>query len=74
MRFIGWYVGKLQIAARRDEVVGAAFQQVGSLLAAPPSLLRPSIALRVLWGNLRLARNEQRDTIRLDALSPSSQP
>lgn len=72
-RAIGWYMGKLQIAARHDEAVAFAFQQVGSLLAAPPSLLRPNIALRVLWGNLRLARRQRGETVRRDTLSSSSQ-
>jgi hypothetical protein len=73
MRFISWYMGKLQIAARRDEALAFAFQQVGSLIAAPPSLLRPTIAMRVLWGNLRLARRAQSTTVRRDVLAPSSQ-
>lgn len=73
-RFIDWYVGKLQIAARHDDAVATAFLRVGSLLAAPPSLLRPDIALRVLWRNLRLPRESQADPVRPEALSPSSQP
>lgn len=53
-RLLNWYLGKLQVAARRDETVAYAFLRAANLLAAPPSLLRPDIALRVLWGNLRV--------------------
>lgn len=52
-RFINWYVEKLHHAARRDPVVSVAFLKVINLVAPPPSILRPDIALRVLWGNLR---------------------
>lgn len=50
-RFLNWYLPKVQIAARRDPVVAFAFMKVGNLMAAPPSLLHPAIALRVWWGN-----------------------
>ncbi len=30
-----------------------AFLTVGNLLAPPPSVMHPRVALRVLWGNLR---------------------
>ncbi len=53
VRFINWYMDKLLIAARRDRVVARAFLDVSGLLAAPPSVLRPLIALRVLWAHLR---------------------
>jgi 2-polyprenyl-6-methoxyphenol hydroxylase-like FAD-dependent oxidoreductase len=51
-RFINWYLGRLQVAARHDSRLALAFMRVGSLYDAPPSLLRPGTALRVLWGNL----------------------
>jgi 2-polyprenyl-6-methoxyphenol hydroxylase-like FAD-dependent oxidoreductase len=54
-RFLNWYVGKLQIAARTDPQAALAFMLVASLIAAPPSLLHPRIALRVLRANLRAA-------------------
>lgn len=46
------YLGKLHVAARRDPVVARAFNEVAGLLAPPPSLMRPAIALRVLQSNL----------------------
>lgn len=52
INFINWYVAKLHIAARRDPAVVLAFQKVANLMAPPPSILAPNIALRVLWGNL----------------------
>jgi 2-polyprenyl-6-methoxyphenol hydroxylase-like FAD-dependent oxidoreductase len=52
-RFVNWYLGKLQVAARRDARLTRAFHEVANLLAPPPSLLRPAVALRVLQGNLR---------------------
>lgn len=53
LRFINWYLGRLRIAARHDPAVANAYGQVINLMQPPPSLLRPPIAARVLWGNLR---------------------
>jgi len=39
--------------AGHDEVPAMAFHRVANLLAAPPSLMHPRVAARVLWGNLR---------------------
>lgn len=50
--FINWYVAKLHIAARHDPQVVLAFQKVANLMAPPPSIMAPRVALRVLWGNL----------------------
>ncbi|HEU4743007.1 MAG TPA: FAD-dependent oxidoreductase [Meiothermus sp.] len=52
VNFINWYVAKLHVAARQDPAVVLAFQKVANLMAPPPTLLAPQIALRVLWGNL----------------------
>lgn len=52
MRAINWYLSKLHVAARRDPVVARSFSEVAGLLAPPPSLMRPTIAVRVLRGNL----------------------
>ena len=71
-QFLNWYMGKLQIAARHDAAVAFAFRQVGNLLAAPPSLLHPRITLRVLWGNIRVARHVQRGTVRQETVSQPS--
>lgn len=53
VKFINWYIGKLHLAAGSDAVLGNAFLKVANLQAAPPSLLRPSIVWRALWGNFR---------------------
>jgi len=50
--FINWYLGKVHIAARRDPAVTFAFHSVANLLADPPSLLNPRVALRVARGNI----------------------
>jgi 2-polyprenyl-6-methoxyphenol hydroxylase-like FAD-dependent oxidoreductase len=49
---INWYIARLQRAAHKDPELALAFHRVANLLAAPPSILRPDIALRVLRGNL----------------------
>ncbi len=69
VRFINWYVGKLQIAARHDPELSLAFMKVANLFVPPPSLLHPRLAWRVFIGNLRLARQRQAVTIR-----PETQP
>jgi 2-polyprenyl-6-methoxyphenol hydroxylase-like FAD-dependent oxidoreductase len=53
IKVINAYVAKLHKAAHGDSVVALAFHKVGNLLAPPPSILSPRIALRVLWANLR---------------------
>jgi 2-polyprenyl-6-methoxyphenol hydroxylase-like FAD-dependent oxidoreductase len=74
LRFINWYMRKLQIAARHDPQLAFAFQQVANLIAAPASLVQPRIALRVLWGNLRAARHGQTATARQESLSQPLHP
>ena len=64
VRFVNWYLDRLHIAAQHDAVVAAAFQQVVNMLAPPPSVLRPRIALRVVWGN-RLTRRDVASSYRL---------
>lgn len=54
--FINWYLGKVHIAARRDPAVSFAFHSVANLLAEPPSLLHPSVAFRVIKGNVGARR------------------
>jgi 2-polyprenyl-6-methoxyphenol hydroxylase-like FAD-dependent oxidoreductase len=58
-RLLGWYMARLQIAARHDPAVAAAFMQVGGFLAPPPSLLRPAVAWRVFRGNLPASRRRE---------------
>ncbi|MBI3207471.1 MAG: FAD-dependent monooxygenase [Candidatus Solibacter usitatus] len=52
VNFINWYMSKLHRAAHHDDRVSLAFHRVANLLAPPPSVMHPSIAWRVLWGNL----------------------
>jgi 2-polyprenyl-6-methoxyphenol hydroxylase-like FAD-dependent oxidoreductase len=60
VKAINAYIAKLHKAARYDPVVALAFHKVGNLLAPPPSILAPRIALRVLWGNLRTHSKQAR--------------
>ena len=53
VKFVNWYIGKLHIAAAGDPKVALAFHRVANLLDPPPSLMLPSIALRILQGNLK---------------------
>jgi 2-polyprenyl-6-methoxyphenol hydroxylase-like FAD-dependent oxidoreductase len=53
VRFINWYMSKLFVAAHQDPVVAKAFLKVTNLMAPPPSVMAPSIAWRVLLGNLK---------------------
>ena len=57
VNFVNWYMAKLHKAAHHDPVVALAFHKVGNLLTAPPSVMHPRIAARVLWGNLRQRGN-----------------
>jgi flavin-dependent dehydrogenase len=52
MRFLNWYIGKLQIAAHTDTQVFIAFLKVINMVAPPPSIMHPRIVWRVLKGNL----------------------
>jgi 2-polyprenyl-6-methoxyphenol hydroxylase-like FAD-dependent oxidoreductase len=52
VRFINWYIGRLHMAACYDAGLSNAFLQVANLQASPASLLRPSVVMRVIWGNL----------------------
>ena len=53
VKFVNWYIGKLHIAAAGDPAVARAFHRVANLVDPPPSLMQPSIAFRILQGNLR---------------------
>jgi 2-polyprenyl-6-methoxyphenol hydroxylase-like FAD-dependent oxidoreductase len=59
IRFINWYIGKLHMAARHDGRLATAFLAVANLKARPERLLRPSVVLRVIWGNLVRCRREE---------------
>lgn len=56
LRFLNWYIGKVQIAARQDPAVTLAFAKVNNLVAPPTTILHPRIALRVLRATLRATR------------------
>jgi 2-polyprenyl-6-methoxyphenol hydroxylase-like FAD-dependent oxidoreductase len=49
-RFVNWYLNRLHAAAVTDTRLAVAFIRVANLLAPPPSLLRPDLAVRVLRG------------------------
>ena len=51
-KFINWYIDRLHTVARFDKTVSLAFHRVTNLMAQPPSLMHPRIALRILLGHL----------------------
>jgi 2-polyprenyl-6-methoxyphenol hydroxylase-like FAD-dependent oxidoreductase len=59
-RFIQGYLDRVHLAARKDREVCVAFHRVANLMAAPPSLLHPRIALRVLRALLRMRSDAPR--------------
>lgn len=61
-RFINWYLKKLQKVARYDPEVSLAFMKVANLFNAPPTLLHPRLALRVLLSSLRRQPREPQQT------------
>ena len=68
VRAINWYISKLHKAAHTDPVPALAFHKVANLLAPPPSIMAPRIALRVLRANLlRGTATEAQDRTRAAA-------
>jgi 2-polyprenyl-6-methoxyphenol hydroxylase-like FAD-dependent oxidoreductase len=55
VRLVNAYLARFHVAAATDPVLGGAFLRVVNLMDRPEGLLRPTIALRVLRGNLRQA-------------------
>ncbi len=53
VRAMNWYMDRFQIAARSESTVAAAFVEVVNFTEPPSTLLTPTIALRVLRGNIR---------------------
>jgi 2-polyprenyl-6-methoxyphenol hydroxylase-like FAD-dependent oxidoreductase len=53
VRLVNAYLARLHAAAAHDAGLASAFMRVAGLVAPPQSLLHPTIALRVLGGNLR---------------------
>jgi 2-polyprenyl-6-methoxyphenol hydroxylase-like FAD-dependent oxidoreductase len=60
VRFIDQYMSRLIVAAHTDPVVAMAFMNFGGFLSPPASLLKPSIALRVLRAGLQRAKVDGR--------------
>jgi flavin-dependent dehydrogenase len=58
-RCLHWYMDRLQLAARYDPVVALAFRKVTNMMAAPSSLLQPTIALRVIGRTLHSPRAQR---------------
>jgi 2-polyprenyl-6-methoxyphenol hydroxylase-like FAD-dependent oxidoreductase len=55
VRLINAYLARLHAAAAHDASLAGAFLRVAGLVARPQSLLRPGVAVRVLWGSLHPA-------------------
>jgi 2-polyprenyl-6-methoxyphenol hydroxylase-like FAD-dependent oxidoreductase len=56
VRVVNAYVNRVQTAAERDPAVAEQFLRIASLQDPPTRLFRPSMARRVLLGNLRRRR------------------
>jgi hypothetical protein len=54
-RLVNAYITRLHAAAAHDASLASAFVRVAGLVAPPQSLLRPSVAVRVLRASLRPA-------------------
>jgi 2-polyprenyl-6-methoxyphenol hydroxylase-like FAD-dependent oxidoreductase len=52
VRLINWYLTKLHKAAHSNPVPAIAFHKVGNLLAPPPTVMHPRIALQVLSSSI----------------------
>jgi hypothetical protein len=55
VRLVNAYIARLHAGAAHDARLASAFVRVAGLVAPPQSLLRPSIAVRVLRAGLRPA-------------------
>ena len=52
-KFMGWYIARLHKLGHRDAAAAQAFLRVTQLLDEPSSLMKPKLALRVLFGHTR---------------------
>jgi 2-polyprenyl-6-methoxyphenol hydroxylase-like FAD-dependent oxidoreductase len=52
IRLVSGYLARLHAAAAHDAGLASAFVRVAGLVARPESLLRPDVAVRVLWARL----------------------
>jgi 2-polyprenyl-6-methoxyphenol hydroxylase-like FAD-dependent oxidoreductase len=53
VRLVNAYLARFHLAAATDPVLGRAFLRVVNLMDRPEGLLRPTVVMRVLGGNLR---------------------
>jgi 2-polyprenyl-6-methoxyphenol hydroxylase-like FAD-dependent oxidoreductase len=60
VRLVNAYLARFHLAAATDPMLGRAFLRVVNLMDRPERLLRPTIALRVLRGNLQRAATRPR--------------
>lgn len=49
VNFVNWYIAKLHKLAHRDPEASVAFLKVANLLAPPPSIMAPKMAMKVLF-------------------------
>jgi 2-polyprenyl-6-methoxyphenol hydroxylase-like FAD-dependent oxidoreductase len=63
-KLINWYMTKLHKAAHSDLSCAVAFHRVSNLLAPPPSVMNPRVALRVLAQNIAGRRTEKSEQLR----------
>jgi 2-polyprenyl-6-methoxyphenol hydroxylase-like FAD-dependent oxidoreductase len=63
-KLINWYMTKLHKAAHSDLRCAVAFHRVSNLLAPPPSVMNPRVALRVLARNIAGRRTETSEQLR----------
>jgi 2-polyprenyl-6-methoxyphenol hydroxylase-like FAD-dependent oxidoreductase len=68
VRLVNAYIARLHAAAAHDASLARAFVRVAGLVAPPQSLLRPNVAVRVLWGSRHpatgTAASSNRDAVR----------
>ncbi|HJU03430.1 MAG TPA: hypothetical protein VJ966_19735, partial [Actinomycetes bacterium] len=68
-RLLNAYIARLHAAAAHDVSLASAFVRVAGLVAPPQTLLRPDVAVRVLWGRRassdRHRRLQHRDAVRV---------
>jgi 2-polyprenyl-6-methoxyphenol hydroxylase-like FAD-dependent oxidoreductase len=70
IRFVNWYVEKLHRAASHDPALLVAFQRVTNLVDAPQALLKPTVAWRVLRGNVTRRASTSDSAATAPALAP----
>ena len=68
---LNWYVARLHRAAHKDKVAALAFHRVANLLDAPPSLMRPGLALRVLCRSVSVQAPHRTSVAALTADQPN---